>query len=305
MSELVPEPFRRRFQASAPDQDAPSVVDWVSRLPRLLDDLLGDWDLRPDGATRWGWRALVVPVVSPDGPAALKVGWPHPGARHEHLALRHWAGRGVVRLLRADPVRVALLLERLDPERDLRTVPAPEAGTVVAGLLRELRRPAPPQLSTTAAYAARLAADLAGQVPGIPRRFVEQARSLAADLAADGERNHPMWLLHTDLREANVLAAQRTPWLAIDPEPLAGDRAFELARVLHDRAGEEGRAGSVRAAIRERFDLVCEQAEIDPDRAQAWTILREVADARAAARAGRADGEQVRRVVTVLKAMNP
>ena len=305
MSELVPDPFRRQFQAVAHDPEAPSAAEWVSRLPRLLDALLGDWDLRPDGATRWGWRALVVPVVSPAGPAALKVGWPHPGARHEHLALRHWAGGGTVRLLRADPTRDALLLERLDPERDLRTIPAPEAGAVVAGLLRELRRPAPPQLSTTAAYAARLAGDLTGDVPGIPRRFVEQARSLAADLAADGERNHPMWLLHTDLREANVLAAQRSPWLAIDPEPLAGDRAFEVARTLRERVGEAGRAGSVRAAIRERFDLVCEQAEIDPDRAQAWTILREVADARAAARAGRADDEQVRRVVTVLKAMNP
>lgn len=96
VSELVPDPFRRQFQAVAHDPEAPSAAEWVSRLPRLLDALLGDRDLRPDGATRWGWRALVVPVVSPVGPAALKVGWPHPGARHEHLALRHWAGGGTV-----------------------------------------------------------------------------------------------------------------------------------------------------------------------------------------------------------------
>ena len=43
-------------------------------------------------------------------------------------------------------------------------------------------------------------------------------------------------LLHTDLHYANVLGAYRSPWLAIDPKPMAGDVAFEVAPALWNRA---------------------------------------------------------------------
>ncbi|GGP14259.1 hypothetical protein GCM10012278_69320 [Nonomuraea glycinis] len=35
-------------------------------------------------------------------------------------------------------------------------------------------------------------------------------------------------LLHWDLHYDNILAGQREPCLAIDPEPLAGDPGFDL-----------------------------------------------------------------------------
>src|SRR5699024_3894664 len=75
---------------------------WVRALPRLVGDLLEEWRLTLDGAPSHGRCAIVVPVRTEDAtPAALKVGWPHDEARHEHLALQHWHGRGAVTLLRA------------------------------------------------------------------------------------------------------------------------------------------------------------------------------------------------------------
>src|SRR5947199_7792465 len=52
-------------------------------------------------------------------------------------------------------------------------------------------------------------------------------------------------LLCTDLHAGNVLAAQRAPWLAIDPKPFVGDPAFDAvqhilncdARLATDPAG--------------------------------------------------------------------
>ena len=43
----------------------------------------------------------------------LKIGFPDDESEHEALALQRWGGDGAVRLLRADPHRQAMLLERL------------------------------------------------------------------------------------------------------------------------------------------------------------------------------------------------
>ena len=77
---------------------------WLDRLPGLVRTSLQRWELTPDGPARHGVCALVLPVRRGGGEAAvLKVAWPHPEARHEHLALQLWGGHGAVRLLAADP----------------------------------------------------------------------------------------------------------------------------------------------------------------------------------------------------------
>jgi streptomycin 6-kinase len=301
---LVPPAFAAALAGYPPDPLDPSGphavsgADWVRALPRLLDGLLSDWDLRVDGPTRTGSCSVVVPVVAPGGPAALKVSWPHTEARCEHLALRRWAGRGAVRLLRADPARFALLLERLDADTDLTGVPVDRACAVIGGLLRDLRVPALAQVPALTAYAQRQARGLADAPPVIPRRFVEQAGQLAVDLVADAP--NPV-LLHTDLHYANVLAGSRAPWLAIDPKPMSGDPAYEVAPVLWNRAGELSAATSMRAAVNRRLDIVCDHAGIDVDRARAWTIVREVDNATDVAD----DPARVTLAVAIVKAMNP
>ena len=52
----------------------------------------------------------------------LKLSSPHEEAEHEAVALQAWRGDGAVRLLRADPRRWALLLERLHADEDLTRV---------------------------------------------------------------------------------------------------------------------------------------------------------------------------------------
>src|SRR5699024_5624812 len=98
-----------------------SGEDWIEDLPGLVDDLLEEWELEPIGPSTHGVCAVVIPVrllgsgradAGVLGEAVLKVTWPHPEAATEHLALQTWSGHGAVRLLRADPSRFALLLER-------------------------------------------------------------------------------------------------------------------------------------------------------------------------------------------------
>jgi len=249
-----------------------SWASWLDRLPGVVRGLLDDWELVVDGASLHGNAALVVPVLTAGRDAAvLKVSWPHWEAEHEALALQHWRGDGAVRLLRADPHRWALLLQRLR-QQDLTDLWDLEACEVVGRLYGRLHIPAPPQLRTLSAQAARWAEELARLDRGlpVPHRMVEHARSLARDLADDPATDGT--LIHTDLHFHNVLAAEREEWLAIDPKPLSGDPHYELAPMLWNRYTDY--AGRLRDGVRDRFFALVDAAGLDEDRARDWVIVR-------------------------------
>lgn len=304
-----------------PDRDE-TWRPWLDALPRTVAELLEDWRLVPDGAPRHGECALVLPVRDADGaPAALKVTWPHEEAEHEHLALQHWHGDGAVLLLRADPHRWALLLERARPA-SLDTIDDTEAATVMGTLLRRLHRPAPPQLrplsGALAAWSERLAA-LPRSAP-LPRRQVEHALSLARDLRTDPGTDGT--LIHADAHGGNALAADREPWLVIDPKPLSGDPHYEPAPLLWNRWPEVlADPWGVRGAIRRRLDAAVDALGLDWERARDWVVVRAAVTALwtiedAADRSGHAasgpdadatlttaDREALTRAVTVAKAV--
>lgn len=245
---------------------------WIDALPKLVEHQLSDWKLRPDGQPTHGHCSIVVPVCSQDGAAAvLKIGFPDAESEHEHLALRRWGGDGAVRLLSAEPHRRAMLLERLHT-RDLNTVGDIEACEVVAGLYARIHVPALPQarrLTDVIAAAGAQLAELPRGAP-IPRRLVEQALTVGRDLMTDPGTTG--FLVHTDLHYGNVLAADRAPWLAIDPKPLNGDPHYEIAPLLWNRWDEL--AGDVRDGVRRRFYAVVDAAGFDDDRARAWVVVR-------------------------------
>ena len=284
---------------------------WLDGLPRLVAEVADDWQLTFDGEPTHGYCALVVAVRTVSGrPAVLKVGFPHDESEHEHLALQHWHGNGAVSLLRADPHRYALLLERLHRE-DLAGLRDVEACEVVAGLYERLRVPAPPQLRTLTSYVERWGADLVAlpRDAPLPRRLVEQAVALGRDLAADPGTRGTM--IHGDLHYENVLAGDREPWLVIDPKPMSGDPHYELAPMLWNRWEEMVRAGDVRAAVRRRFLTIVDTAALDEDRARDWVVVRMLHNAmwtvRDASRAERSldpeDQEWLTRCVTLAKAV--
>ena len=291
----------------------PDWAGWLDRLPALATALLAEWDLAPDGAARHGHVSLVLPVRTRDRePAVLKLSFDGDDeSEHEALALQTWHGDGTVRLLRADPRRRALLLERLHPE-DLSQRWDLEACEVVGGLYARLHVPAPPQLRTLTSYAERWLAALQGLPRGapVPRRLVEQAAHLGGALVGDPASTGR--LVHGDLHYANVLAADRAPWLVIDPKPMSGDPHYEPAPMLWNRAEElaDG-AGGLRGGVRRRFHTLLDTAGLDEDRARDWVVVRMVLNAHwsvaDAARAGRgltsADRDWITLCIAIAKAV--
>ncbi len=296
---LLPFDLPPAFLAAA--SRSPQWAAWVDGVPRTVRELLDEWDLVADGEPMHGWTSLVVPVRAGGRAAVLKVAWPYEECQHEILALQHWHGRGAVRMLRADPRRNAMLLERLST-RDLTRMDVVEACEVIAGLYARLHVPAPPQMLTLSSYIRRYTDDLE-RLPKdapIPRRIVDQAvrlgRHLVEDPATDGT------LIHGDLHFENVLAGEREPWLAIDPQPVSGDPHYEVAMLLFNRWDEIVASGDVREAVRRRFHTAVDVAGLDEDRARDWVIVREAHNAMWAIEDGD-DPDRVTTAIAIIKAV--
>jgi len=246
----------------------------VTDLPPDIRGQLDEWELIADGPVIRGAASTVVGVRTSEGaPAVLKIASPDAGSDHEHLVLRRWGGVGAVRLLRADPHRHALLLERLAPQ-NLESLWDVEACEVVAASYRHLHVPALPQLrslSTEVEQWVRGFEELPRSAP-VPHRLVEQAVASARELTS--QHDDDAVVLHGDLHYRKLLAGERMPWLAIGPKPVNGDPHFEIAPMLWHRWDEL--EGNVRAGVRMRFDAIVDAAGLDEARARAWVLVRVV-----------------------------
>ncbi|MFF8985153.1 aminoglycoside phosphotransferase family protein [Streptomyces globisporus] len=250
---------------------------WVAGLPSLAADLLERWQLRRDGVVRSGQASLVLPVLRHDGTrAVLKLQLPREETAAALIGLRAWNGDGMVRLLDHDPASSSMLLERLDGDRTLASIDDDDVAMgILAGLhARLVTVPAPQGLRDLG----DVAAAMLEQVPQATARLTDPAErdllrgwaSAVAELADDpGDR-----LLHWDLHYDNVLAAEREPWIAIDPEPLAGDPGFDLWPALDSRWDDVVAKGGPLRVVRRRFDLLTDTLGLERARAAGWTLGR-------------------------------
>ena len=248
---------------------------WVGTLPATVRMLAERWSLevgepfQPGGQTAWVAPARGETV----GEVVLKVAWRHPEAAHEAEGLRVWNGDGAVRLHAVEELEetTALLLERCVPGTLLRDRPESEQDLVIAGLLRRLWvappaderfRPLQDMCNAWAdAFERKLSAGPSHLDRGLARDGIALFRSLpgTADRAV---------LLCTDLHAGNVLAAQREPWLAIDPKPYVGDPTYDpLQHLLNcdERLRADPRDLAARTA-----DLL----ELDRERLLLWLFAR-------------------------------
>ena len=249
--------------------------DWLAHLPALVAEVAERWDLQvaaplePGGNISW-----VAPARRRrDGlDAMLKLQLPHPESGPEGAGLRAWAGRGAVLLHDHDPERWALLIERCRPGHGLDTsggTPAAvRAGAAIGASLHAVRPPAglPTLTEVLASWADSLEAVLDQRPavdPGLARRALVTMRERPAT-----ERQV---LLHGDLNPTNVLAAEREPWLAIDPKPMLGDPAYDGPRLVTQPDPCE--TADPAATLTERLEIVAGEMELDREALLEWCLV--------------------------------
>jgi streptomycin 6-kinase len=242
---------------------------WLERVPGLLGECVEEWELQLGEPYDPGAAGYAVRAELPDGgQAVLKLIHPGRESEHEADALALWDGNGVVQLLGRDDGRSAMLIERCEPGTPLAAAGQDVALGVLIALLPRLWVEASEPFHTLEDEASWWIGYLPEQWERsgrtIERRLVDAAVDALSSLSrSQGEQV----LLHQDLHGENVLAAEREPWLVIDPKPLTGEREFAVAPIV--RSFELGQ--SKRDALY-RLDRVTSELGLDRDRARAWTI---------------------------------
>ncbi|SPF03447.1 aminoglycoside phosphotransferase family protein [Streptomyces sp. MA5143a] len=293
---------RRAFEAFEPPQrlvralaetrqsGGDGAEEWLSRLPDLLQRALDLRELTVERVQAPGGRSsLVLLVRQIDGtPAVLKLAPERARPESERSALAHWDGRGAVELLNPGDSQGVLLLERLRPDLSVRSLPEAKALLEAAATLRRLWVEPPEahvfetvgERTGRQAEAMRAGAEADGEVRGL----VEAALAAREELltAAPEER-----LLHGTFRQSKVLAGDRLPWLAVGPDPVVGECAFDLARLVRDRVEDLIASPSGAATTRRRVRKLADSLDVDQERLRGWTLFRAVESGVRARRVGR------------------
>ena len=261
----------------------PGGAAWLAALPRMVEAALDRWSLRLGAvfeAPRMIAFVAAVQAEAPATPAVLKINMPHRESEHEADALAHWEGRGAVRLLASERHDRARLLERCRPGTPLWEIEDDDTATcIAASALRRIWRP-PPEGHAFASLAdeARRWGD---ELPRVHDRLGRPFERPLLDTALGGLRElaaeqSELVVVHQDLHGGNVLRAEREPWLIIDPKPLVGERAFDVASLLRDRrpmlVGPGG--GSL---VRRRLDVLVDELGLERERMRLWGIAHALA----------------------------
>lgn len=231
----------------------------------ILDEYQQRWNLQIDGDAFSTNSSLLQPVLYKGSLAMLKIPMVDEERRASQLMV-YWNGNGAVRVLKHSPV--ALLMERAIGKRSLRKMVMDgnddEASRIICGVAK--------QLHTTAGFATLQLIPLsewfksllfsAAQLGGV----FSQAADIAKFLL-----NYPIdeVVLHGDLHHGNILDAEDSGWLAIDPKALYGERGFDYANLF---SNPEMTIAIQNGRLTQQVGVVANAAHLDPKRLLQWIV---------------------------------
>lgn len=257
--------------------------DWLAALPVILDDISKDWELTPGYRyPELSYHYVAPCVCAGGGEAVLKIAFPGdpvPTIFNEVEMLRLNNGEAMARLLRFDPVRRAMLLEKLTPGEHLRTLFAGNETAVISiaiDLMWKIWRDPPdghnfPRLEDWFQGGFGKALNT-----GFPKEYIRKAGGIFEELNSSSGRRV---LLHGDLHHWNILSAQREPYLVIDPKGIVGNFGYEMSTFLINHHRWMRSDPRVREKLDAAINEFAEAFEMTPVAVRKWTYAQSVLSA--------------------------
>ncbi len=273
---------------------------WLHGLAGLIASMEQEWSITVGRSYQDATEALVAEATLADGtPAVLKLLVPGPdnNARNEVTVLRLACGDGCVRLLRADPERGALLLERLGrPLHELGLPLAQRLEILCAAAARVWRPAAGCGLPTGADKGRWLTAFITATWEELGRPCSERAVGYALACAADRIAAHDdarAVLVHGDVHKWNALQAD-TGFKLVDPDGLIAEPEYDLGVLMredpavflasaarndaadNDAAHNGAARGMVREKAWERAGWLARRCGLDATAIWQWGVVERV-----------------------------
>lgn len=262
----IPEIVRKRaltYGASA----------WLDALPALVAEMERDWSLAVGRTCTGGTEGYVAEATLGDGArAVLKLAPPGDATSHEILAMGLADGRGCARVLRSDPARGAMLLERLGPSLHDLGRPYAEREEILCATVRRVWRPAPGCGLPTGAAKGRWLADFVAKTweeLGRPcsETVVLDALACAARRVAAHDDERAV-LVHGDAHAWNALQAA-DGFKFVDADGLLAEPEYDLGVLMREDPDE--------GDLRERALRLAARTGLDATAVWEWGVVERVA----------------------------
>jgi len=281
-----------RFEAAVRVRVGAEADDWLVQVPELIASVTDAWDLHITAvANRIDGFGMSIPARRESERVTVRIAYPDAFLADETAALRAWNGNGAVRIVEAD-----------ERGAQLRTSPSP--GTAlslernemtalrkVAATLRELWIEPPQGIQTLAAEVRAWGSTMPERFESVHQPFDEQLmRDAEVMFRSFGPSQMDAVLLHGDVRlETFLLDGERA--VAIDPKPLAGEAAFDVAALMRDGPTELVRDPAAgRQRLQARLDQLTDLLDVRPSRVRGWAFAVSIDTGLYAYESGDVDG---------------
>jgi streptomycin 6-kinase len=209
----------------------------------------------------------------------LKAGVPGGEYTAEIDALRHFDGQGTALLIDADADAGAILLEKLEPGKAVRSVTDDSLATsIFAKVARRLKKAAPdsnrfPKAVDWAKGFTRFRDSFDGTSGPLPSATLDRAARMMSELIGSMSR---LVVLHGDLHHWNILSAEREPWLSLDPKGVVAEPEYEMGAWLRNPYPEILKRPDLKAITERRVDQLVDELGYDRQRILSWGYTQAV-----------------------------
>jgi streptomycin 6-kinase len=263
-----------RFEAAVRVRVGGEADEWLAQVPELISAVTDAWDLYVTAvANRIDGYGMSIPARRDSDRVSLRIAYPDVFFADETVALRAWDGTGAVKVLEED-----------ERGAQLRTSPSPGTALTlernemtalrkVAQTLSDLWIEPPEGMQTLAAEVRAWGATMPERFESVHQPFDEQLmRDAEVMFRSFGPSQMDPVLLHGDVRlETFLLDGERA--VAIDPKPLAGEPAFDVASLVRDGPGELVRDPAAgRQRLQARLDQLTDLLEVRASRVRGWAF---------------------------------
>ncbi len=255
---------------------------WLESLPQTISEIEENWSLKiekkpfPNLSYHY-----VAPCHCADGSeAVVKIGFPDEKIYilNEVKMLKFTDGRSMVKLLRFDEKRFAMLLEKLTPGENLKTNcrdnDLKAVGIAIETMSKFWRRPPEnhdfPMLEKWFDGLIK-----AGKINFAPE-YTEKARMFFEELNSLPESK---MLLHGDFHHENILSATREPFLAIDPKGIVGNIGYDISIFLINHANWLSGKPDFQEKLDDAIGKFSAAFEIEPGDLRRWAFAHSVLSA--------------------------
>lgn len=251
---------------------------WFVQLPKHIEACINRWQLKdlhvmPNLTYNFVARAksaffgksVVLKICLSDGAYA-----------REERALRYFAGTGCVKLFATEPSMYVMLLEDIQPGTTLKTLWPNhdlQAIYITAGLIKQMHTKTVSLETQFRTVEQRLTTLNDDSDARMPQFLLEKGKDLAHKLlSSQGD----LYILHGDLHHENILLGQNNSWIAIDPQGIIGELAYEVSSFMCDPFPALSKHSDAKNIISRRINLFAELLNLNRQRIADWSYVQTI-----------------------------